>query len=95
MQAAAAAPTVYAKLSGLNTAAAPDWDAAVLKPYIDFAFDCFGANRLMFGSDWPVCILSGDYARVWTETLKALQGRPQTEIDAALGGTAEKVYKPA
>ena len=94
MKAAAACPTVYAKISGLNTAASPNWDAAELKPYIDFVLDCFGANRLMFGSDWPVCILAGDYKRVWTETLKALESRPQSDIDAVLGGTAQKVYRP-
>lgn len=84
---------VYAKVSGLNTAAAPDWTAADLKPYIDYAFDCFGADRLMYGSDWPVCILAGDYNRVWVETKKALEGRPQAEIDAVLGGTAQRVYR--
>ncbi len=92
MKAAAQSPNVSAKVSGLNTAASPNWDAAELKPYIDFAFDCFGAKRLMFGSDWPVCTLAGDYRKVWTETRKALQGRPQSEIDAVLGGSAQKIY---
>ncbi len=94
LKAAAAAPNVYAKVSGLNTAASPNWNAVELKPYIDFAFDCFGTNRLMFGSDWPVCILAGDYTKVWQETLKALAGRSQADIDAILGGTAMKVYRP-
>ncbi len=92
-KAAAQFPNVYAKVSGLNTAAAPDWTAADLKPYIDYAFECFGADRLMYGSDWPVCILAGDYQRVWVETQKALEGRPQAEIDAVLGGTAQRVYR--
>ncbi|MDZ4764384.1 MAG: amidohydrolase family protein [Chloroflexota bacterium] len=91
--AADASPTVYAKVSGLNTAAAPGWTADDLKPYIDYAIDCFGADRLMFGSDWPVCILNGDYASVWDGTVKALHGRAQTEIDAILGGTAMRVYR--
>ena len=93
MKAAAASPNVSAKISGLNTAASPNWDAAELKPYIDFVFECFGANRLMFGSDWPVLVLAGDYNKVWKETQKALQGRPQSEIDAVLGGTAQKIYR--
>jgi L-fuconolactonase len=46
----------------------------------------------MFGSDWPVCLLAGDYKRVWSETNEALQGRPQAEIDGVLGGTALKFY---
>jgi L-fuconolactonase len=93
LKAAAAFPHVYAKVSGLNTAASPHWDAAELKPYIDFAIDCFGADRLMFGGDWPVAILAGDYAQVWRATQAALAGRPQAEIDAILGGTAQRVYR--
>ena len=95
MQLAAAAryPNVYAKVSGLNTAADwASWSAADLRPYVDAAIDQFGAERLMFGSDWPVCVLAGDYARVWAETNRALEGRPQHEIDAILGGTAGRVY---
>jgi L-fuconolactonase len=91
---AAQYPNVYAKVSGLNTAADPEhWSAADLKPYIDHAIDCFGAQRLMFGSDWPVCVLAGDYARVWAETNRALDGRSDDEIAALLGGTAMRVYK--
>jgi len=94
MKAAAQYPNVYAKVSGLNTAAdLANWSAADLKPYIDFAIEHFGAGRLMFGSDWPVAILAGDYAMVWAETNKALAGRPRAEIDAILGGTAEKAYR--
>jgi L-fuconolactonase len=80
-------------LSGLNTAADwASWSAADLGPYIDAAIDRFGADRLMFGSDWPVCVLAGDYAKVWAETNRALEGRPRHEIDAILGGTATRVY---
>jgi len=93
-KAAAQYPNVYAKVSGLNTAADwTNWSAADLKPYIDFAIEHFGAERLMFGSDWPVAILAGDYAKVWAETNKALAGRPQAEIDAILGGAAAAAYR--
>lgn len=86
-------PNVFAKISGLNTAADPaHWSAVDLKPYIDHALSCFGADRLMFGSDWPVCELAGDYARVWRETNRALEGRSPVEIEAILGGTAARVY---
>jgi L-fucono-1,5-lactonase len=93
LKAAAQNPNVYAKVSGLNTAAAPDWTAADLKPYIDFAAECFSPNRLMFGSDWPVCILAGDYNRVWSETNKALDGYSPAEKDAILGGSAARFYR--
>jgi L-fuconolactonase len=91
--AAASYPQVYAKLSGLNTAANWDnWSAADIKPYTNHAFDVFGANRLMFGSDWPVANLAGSYSKVWEETNKMLEGRTQAEIDAVLGGTAISFY---
>jgi L-fuconolactonase len=93
MRAAAQNPNVYAKVSGLNTAAAPDWSAKDLQPYIDFAIECFSPNRLMFGSDWPVCILAGDYSQVWTETNRALSGCSQADRDAILGGTAAQFYR--
>ncbi|GGD72085.1 amidohydrolase family protein [Paenibacillus nasutitermitis] len=92
LKAAAAYPQVYAKVSGLNTAAPDNWSAADIKPYIDYAINHFGADRLMFGSDWPVANLAGDYGRVWLETNKALQGRSQGEIEAILGGTAVSFY---
>ncbi|MBI1281025.1 MAG: amidohydrolase family protein [Anaerolineaceae bacterium] len=93
MKAAAENPNVYAKVSGLNTAAAADWSDSDLKPYIDFAVEAFSPNRLMFGSDWPVCILAGDYNQVWTETNKAIAGYSQADKDALLGGTAAQFYK--
>ncbi|KQX45386.1 amidohydrolase family protein [Paenibacillus sp. Root444D2] len=94
MKKAASYPNVYAKLSGLNTAADwESWSAADIKPYIDYAFEIFGAERLMFGSDWPVANLAGDYAKVWKETNKALEGRSKSEIDAVLGHTAANFYR--
>jgi L-fuconolactonase len=94
MKAAASYPQVYAKVSGLNTTTADpvNWTAADLQKHVDYAFEIFGADRLMFGSDWPVAILAGDYAKVWGETNKCLAGRSQAEKDAVLGGTAIKFY---
>jgi L-fuconolactonase len=90
---AAAYPNVYAKLSGLSTLADwESWSAEDIKPYIDYAFDIFGAERLLFGSDWPVANLAGDYVKVWAETNKALRGRSQAQIDAVLGETAILFY---
>lgn len=89
---AAAYPNVYAKVSGLNTAAKPDWTAADLKPYVHHALDVFGANRLMFGGDWPVALLSGDYRRVWEATGSVLADCADAEREAVLGGTAASFY---
>ncbi len=94
MQAAAVYPNVYAKISGLNTAADyATWGADDLRPYIDFAMQHFGPGRLMFGSDWPVCTLAGDYAKVWRETNRALAGYPQSTRDAIFGNTAQRIYR--
>jgi L-fuconolactonase len=93
MAAAAEFPNVYAKVSGLNTAAdRENWTADDIKPYIDYVLEKFGSNRLMFGSDWPVANLAGDYNKVWTETNKAIADYAQEDIDAILGGTAAKFY---
>lgn len=94
MRAAAASPNVYAKVSGLNTTVADftNWTADDIKKPIDFALELFGADRLMFGSDWPVAILAGTYQKVWDETNKAIAGLSQAEKDALLGGTAVKFY---
>jgi L-fuconolactonase len=85
---------VYAKVSGLNTASHPEnWSAEDLKPYIDHALKCFGADRLMFGSDWPVAILAGDYQKVWEETNKCIMGLDRHERASLLGGTAKSFYR--
>ncbi len=93
MKAAAENQNVYAKVSGLNTAAAADWSSNDLKPYIDFAVEAFSPKRLMFGSDWPVCILAGDYNQVWTETNKSIADYSQADRDAMLGNSAAEFYK--
>ena len=92
LSAAAEHPNVYAKVSGLNTVAPEGWSADDLRPYVEVALDAFGADRLMFGSDWPVCLMAGDYSRVWDETLRALDGASAEARQAVLGGTAAAVY---
>ena len=71
---------VYCKLSGLITEADwQHWSASDFIPYLDVVFSAFGPNRLMFGSDWPVCLLAGAYAQVvqlignYTESLSDRQ----------------------
>ena len=57
LRAAAAAPTVRAKISGLDTSAGPGWTVDELRPAFEVALEAFGPDRLLFGSDWPVCRL--------------------------------------
>ena len=84
---------VYAKLSGLVTEADwQQWTAADIRPYLDVAFDCFGPDRLMIGSDWPVCTLAADYQRTLSVVTEYLAARPSHERDAVLGGNAAKFW---
>jgi L-fuconolactonase len=93
MAAAAQNPNVFAKVSGLNTAVGKaDWKAADLQPAIDFALEKFGADRLMFGSDWPVAILAGDYAGVFSATKQCIVHLSAGEQAAILGETANRFY---
>ena len=63
-------PNVYCKISGMATEANwNSWSMDTLKPYIDIAVEAFGTDRIMFGSDWPVCLLASSYSK-WLETLQ-------------------------
>lgn len=88
---------VACKLSGLVTEADPDrWTADDLKPYVATALEIFGPGRLMFGSDWPVCLRAADYGRV-VDTLRTVLddlGALTEESDAAIFGlTAIRWYR--
>ncbi len=91
---AAESENVYAKLSGLNTVTSDfeNWTYEDIKPLIDYALEQFGPSRLMFGSDWPVAVLAGDYAKVVTETEKALADLPDEDQAAIWGNTAASFY---
>ncbi|MFC0430198.1 amidohydrolase [Kutzneria buriramensis] len=92
LRALAALPNVTCKLSGLVTEASPDWTVADLRPYVEVVLDAFGPDRVMFGSDWPVCLLAATYAEVVEATAELIGGLSETEQDAVLGGTAARVY---
>lgn len=92
--AAACNPLVFAKVSGLYPPD-PSWTAADLRDVVEFAFELFGPDRLMFGSDWPVAEFGGGYAKVWTELTKLFDQLTLSGRDAILGGTATRFYKLA
>ncbi len=84
---------VSAKLSGMVTEARwESWTTDDLRPYVDHALATFGPDRLMFGSDWPVCTLAATYARVVAVAEHLLAELSIHERTAILGGTAEAVY---
>ncbi|MEU4746676.1 amidohydrolase family protein [Actinosynnema sp. NPDC023658] len=86
-------PNVVAKLSGLVTEADRDrWTVDDLRPYVETALESFGPDRLAVGSDWPVCLLAADYARVFAAAEELLSGCSPDEVDQVFGGTATRVY---
>jgi L-fuconolactonase len=92
MRAAAAYPHVHCKLSGLATEAGAQWTIGCLAPWVDHLFECFGAGRLMWGSDWPVVNLAGSHARWFAATVELLSRRTPEERAWVLGKTARRFY---
>jgi len=87
-------PNVYAKVSGLVTEADwHTWKPADIRPYLDVAFECFGPSRLMFGSDWPVCMVAAPYERVVSLVKDYLTEYTEEEREAVLGGNAAKFWR--
>jgi len=85
---------VACKLSGMVTEA--DWSAwtpADLRPYVDRVVAVFGPDRLLFGSDWPVCLLASTYGGVIDATRQALDGLGAGDLAKVFGGTAERIYR--
>ena len=89
-------PNVMCKLSGLVTEADhQNWTTDDLTPYINHVFEAFGPNRIMFGSDWPVCSLASSYER-WLDTaIKATGHLSQEEKEAVFFNNGENFYKLA
>lgn len=83
--------SAYCKLSGLVTEAAPDWSDEDIRPYAEFIVETFGADRVMFGSDWPVLTLAGDYAK-WVALAQSVVTDPG-DREKIFGGTAAKFYR--
>lgn len=86
-------PNVSCKVSGLITEAGwKEWSPADFYPYLDVVFEAFGTERLMFGSDWPVMLLSGIYVQ-WKSLLeKYMEKNLPEERDAVFGLNAKRIY---
>lgn len=84
---------VYCKLSGMITEADPArWTPEGLQPYIDVVLEGFGPRRVMYGSDWPVMLLAGDYARWFGTVQNAIGKLSKADQDRIMGGTAAEAY---
>lgn len=84
---------VSCKLSGMVTEASASWTVADLEPYAAHALDVFGPDRLMAGSDWPVCLLRAQYQEVWDVNRQLVNDLSELERSAVLGGTATGWYR--
>lgn len=85
---------VAGKVSGLVTEADwTSWTPADLQPFVDHALEVFGPGRLVFGSDWPVCLLAASYGQVVDATCATLDGLTDSERAAVFGGNACRTYR--
>jgi L-fuconolactonase len=86
-------PNVTCKVSGMVTEADwQSWQPTDLRPYLDVVFKAFGPERIMFGSDWPVCTLAGTYGQVAGIVSDYVDRLSDNEQAAVWGGTATKFY---
>lgn len=81
------------KVSGLVTGADwQRWTVSDLRPYFEVVLDAFGPSRLMFGSDWPVCLLAASYADVLGAARELTDSWSASEREKIFSGTAARVY---
>jgi L-fuconolactonase len=87
-------PQVTCKLSGVVTEVRdPEWNPTTLAPYVETALEAFGASRLLFGTDWPVCLLRSSYSD-WTSAVGGFIGQlSESEQRAIMGENAARVYR--
>lgn len=86
-------PNVFCKLSGMVTEADwKNWTSIELVPYMDTVLETFGPSRLMFGSDWPVCLLAADYGTIVNVAQQFVNQLTPTEREKIMGGTAAHFY---
>ncbi|HMF77559.1 MAG TPA: amidohydrolase family protein [Bryobacteraceae bacterium] len=94
MERIAKIPHIHVKLSGMITEAhLAKWSAEDLRPYVQHVLGLFGPDRLMFGSDWPVCLLAGSWKEVLAAFTQALGAQSIPSREKILGDTAQRFYK--
>lgn len=93
IRAVAAHKNVYCKISGVVTEAdLKNWKPEDLYPYLDTVVEAFGTERIMFGSDWPVCLVAASYERWYDLVTDYFAGFSGTEKAAFFGGNAIQFY---
>lgn len=85
---------VWCKVSGMVTEADwINWQPTDFTPYLDVVFEAFGTNRIMYGSDWPVCLLAANYEKQWAIVENYVSKLSDTEGGKILGQNAQSFYK--
>ena len=86
-------PNVHCKLSGMITEAYYDaWTPEQINPYMDIVLNAFGSERLMYGSDWPVCLVAGNYTQVKKLVTDFISGLSSDEQADIMGKNALQFY---
>jgi L-fuconolactonase len=89
----ARSPNVHCKVSGMLTEADhTTWKAEQFRPYLDTVFEAFGPGRLMYGSDWPVCLFAGSYEQAFRLVDDYAHGLADAERSGLFGGNCHKFY---
>lgn len=89
----AKAPNVSCKISGLITEAdLKNWEAGQIEPYLDVVFNAFGEDRVLFGSDWPVCLLAGGYDEVVSLVSNYTVDFSSKAKEKLFGANAARIY---
>ena len=86
-------PNVAVKISGLLVRAAPPWSAVEMRPWVHHAWNCFGPDRMMFGSGWPLCLAVDTWKAelaAFTQSIGALREETRAQV---LGGVAARLYR--
>jgi L-fuconolactonase len=89
----AKSPNVRCKVSGMLTEADhKSWQAEQFRPYLDTVFEAFGPSRLMYGSDWPVCLFAGSYEQAFRLVDDYARGLSESEKAGLFGGNCARFY---
>lgn len=96
MKRVAAFPNIHCKLSGLVTEANwASWQTDDLRPYVERTLELFGVDRMMFGSDYPVCLLASSYDRVFGSFQELLKDLSEDDRDKIFSKNAQRFYRLA
>jgi predicted TIM-barrel fold metal-dependent hydrolase len=89
----AAEPNVAAKISGVVAYADPSWTVDDLRPFVEHVIESFGWDRVVWGSDWPVCTLTADLGRWVAATRTIIAGESESHQAKLLNGNARRIYR--